>query len=95
MNLLESVIIMKITVSTNSKTITIDYYISINFTHLDFDSNCLFIWLGDIIVASLVIPNDVDFELFSTINNKDNIMYFKKYNDFIAYFVENNLNFVK
>lgn len=53
---------MKISVSTKTKSISIDFFTSINFDDIDFDKSMIFVWLNDVIVASVVIPinNNID-----------------------------------
>ena len=83
---------MNISVSMNTKSLSIDFFTSINFDDIDFDKSMIFVWLNGVIVGSVVIPNDIDMVFWI-----DNSEYksFNNYEDFRKFYNEEHKNLVK
>lgn len=86
-NLLESVNVMTINVSMNTKTLSIDVFTSINFDDVDFDKNMIFIWLNDVIAGSVVIPIDEDIFIDFWIDKRE-YKSFNNYEEFRKFYNE-------
>ena len=61
---------MKISISGNTKKVTIDFYTSINFDFLDCSEHTMFIWKNNSIVASVTLDPDNDYSISYIFNNK-------------------------
>lgn len=83
---------MNINVSMNTKSISIDFFTSINFDNIEFDNSMIFVWLNDVIVASVVIPIDNDIDIDFWVN--DECKSFNNYEDFRKFYNEENKNHV-
>lgn len=83
---------MNISVSMNTKSISIDFFTSINFDNIEFDKSMIFVWLNDVIVASVVIPIDNDIDIDFWVN--DECKSFNNYEDFRKFYNEENKNHV-
>lgn len=83
---------MNISVSMNTKSISIDFFTSINFDNIEFDKSMIFVWLNDVIVASVVIPIDNDIDIDFWVN--DEYKSFNNYEDFRKFYNEENKNHV-
>ena len=83
---------MNINVSMNTKSISIDFFTSINFDNIEFDKSMIFVWLNDVIVASVVIPIDNDIDIDFWVN--DECKSFNNYEDFRKFYNEENKNHV-
>lgn len=84
---------MTINVSMNTKSLSIDVFTSINFDDIDFDKNMIFVWLNDVIVASVVIPMDTDIYIDFWINDRE-YKSFNNYEDFRKFYNEEYKNLV-
>ena len=84
---------MNINVSMNTKSISIDFFTSINFDNIEFDKSMIFVWLNDVIVASVVIPIDNDIDIDFWVN--DECKSFNNYEDFRNFYNEEHKNLVK
>lgn len=84
---------MNISVSMNTKSISIDFFTSINFDNIEFDKSMIFVWLNDVIVASVVIPIDNDIDIDFWVN--DECKSFNNYEDFRNFYNEEHKNLVK
>ena len=84
---------MKISVSMNTKSLSIDFFTSINFDDIDVDKSMIFIWLNDVIVGSVVIPIDNDIDIVFWIDNSD-YKSFNNYEDFRNFYNEEYKNLV-
>lgn len=83
---------MTIGVSTKTKSISIDFFTSINFDNIDFDKSMIFIWLNDVIVASVVIPIDNDIDIAFWVDNECKT--FNNYEEFRKIYNEEYKNLV-
>lgn len=84
---------MTISVSMNTKSLSIDFFTSINFDDIDVDKSMIFIWLNDVIVGSVVIPIDNDIDIVFWIDNSD-YKSFNNYEDFRNFYNEEYKNLV-
>ena len=82
---------MTITVSMKTKSISIDFFTSINFDGIDFDRSMIFIWLNGIIVGSVVLPNE---ELDINFWNDNSLKSFDNYEEFRKFYNDNYKNLV-
>ena len=85
---------MRINVSMNTKSLSIDFYTSINFDDIDVDKGMIFVWLNDVIVGSVVIPIDDDIDIVFWIDNTE-YKSFNNYENFRKFYNENYKNLVK
>lgn len=85
---------MTISVSMNTKSLSIDFFTSINFDDIDVDKSMIFIWLNDVIVGSVVIPIDNDIDIDFWIDKSEYIS-FNNYEDFRKFYNEEYKNLVK
>ena len=85
---------MTISVSMNTKSLSIDFFTSINFDDIDVDKSMIFIWLNDVIVGSVVIPIDNDIDIVFWIDNSE-YKSFNNYEDFRKFYNEEYKNLVK
>ena len=83
-NLLESVNIMTINISMKTKSLSINVFTSINFDDIDFDKSMIFVWLNDVIVGSIVLPNDEDIDIDFWVDDK--CKSFNNYEDFRKFY---------
>lgn len=84
---------MTISVSMNTKSLSIDFFTSINFDDIDVDKSMIFIWLNDVIVGSVVIPIDNDIDIVFWIDNSE-YKSFNNYEDFRKFYNEEYKNLV-
>ena len=84
---------MNISVSMNTKSLSIDFFTSINFDDIDFDKSMIFVWLNGVIVGSVVIPIDNDIDIDFWVN--DECKSFNNYDDFRKFYNEEHKNLVK
>ena len=84
---------MTISVSMNTKSLSIDFFTSINFDDIDVDKSMIFIWLNDVIVGSVVIPNDNNIDIVFWIDNSE-YKSFNNYEDFRTFYNEEYKNLV-
>ena len=84
---------MNISVSMNTKSISIDFFTSINFDNIEFDKSMIFVWLNGVIVGSVVIPIDNDIDIDFWVN--DECKTFNNYEDFRKFYNEEHKNLVK
>ena len=84
---------MNINVSMKTKSISIDFFTSINFDDIDFDKSMIFVWLNDVIVGSVVIPIDNDMDIAFWVD--DECKSFNNYDDFRKFYNEEYKNLVK
>ena len=85
---------MTISVSMNTKSLSIDFFTSINFDDIDVDKSMIFIWFDDVIVGSVVIPIDNDIDIVFWIDNSE-YKSFNNYEDFRKFYNEEYKNLVK
>ena len=85
---------MTINVSMKTKSLSIDYYTSINFDDIDFDKNMIFVWRNNDIVASVVIPMYTDIYIDFWINLIE-YKSFNNYEDFRKFYNTEYKNLVK
>ena len=84
---------MNISVSMNTKSLSIDFFTSINFDDIDFDKSMIFVWLNGVIVGSVVIPIDNDIDMVFWIDNSE-YKSFNNYEDFRKFYNEEHKNLV-
>lgn len=84
---------MNISVTMNTKSLSIDFFTSINFDDIDFDKSMIFVWLNGVIVGSVVIPIDNDIDIDFWVN--DECKTFNNYEDFRKFYNEEYKNLVK
>ena len=85
---------MNINVSMKTKSIGIDFFTSINFDDIDFDRSVIFVWLNDVIVGSIVIPNNEDIDITFWVDNNE-CKTFNNYEMFRKVYNEEYKNLVK
>ena len=85
---------MNINVSMKTKSIGIDFFTSINFDDIDFDRSMIFVWLNDVIVGSIVIPNNEDIDITFWVDNNE-CKTFNNYEMFRKVYNEEYKNLVK
>ena len=84
---------MTISVSMNTKSLSIDFFTSINFDDIDVDKSMIFVWLNGVIVSSIVLPNDEDIDITFWID--DECKSFNNYEEFRKFYNEEYKNLVK
>lgn len=85
---------MTINVSMISKSLSINFFTSINFDDIHFDKYIIFVWRNNDIAGSVVLPNDEDVHIDFWINDRE-FKSFNNYEEFRKFYNEKYKNLVE